>query len=180
MTPVSSSSSLYLEMDVEGEGAAERSHYEEEEAERSEKGTAENGIAIPEKREGQEAIEQPEPKRKRFFTNVAEDDDEQTPGAGKTNATKSPVPTVEASRKTSSSKDIKGKKRQLVPDVVEILDDDSGEEVQDDDKQDVKMENVPSTSALPTTPPKPRIPRNGKDFRKERYLGSESFRCTIL
>lgn len=88
----------------------------------------------------------PPPKRKKFF---AKDDDESDD-----------VTAIEVKDEVIQDAP-KAAKKNKAPVVVDLLDDDS----------DIENGPVASTSKKAAKPPKPRIPKNGKDFKGERYFG---------
>lgn len=107
--------------------------------------------------------QQPEPKRKRFFSAKVEDGQAGKNGAKKEKVEEDVVPLA--------SSDVKGNGRakQQAADIVEILD--------SDDEDDSVMQDAPSTSKskgkqaeAKMKMPKPGL--NGKPFSQERYLGS--------
>ena len=101
----------------------------------------------------------PEVKRRRFFGNNSEDDHK--------SSASDDVKTEDDGGLAVDGKVDKGKGRAATgPEVVEILDDS-----EDDDEI---IEAGPSSERNMNVTPKDRVARNGKDFKDQKYFGSES------
>ena len=106
------------------------------------------GKRSPEEDAEEDAATPPPPKRKKFFAKEDSSDDVAI-------VVKNEV--VEQAAANS--------KKSKAPVVVELLDDESD--------GDEPVASTSKASPRPATPPKPRVPRNGKDFKVERYFGSQ-------